>query len=509
MRDSLTTIEAGPAGPVERPLERLEIDLAGLAASIAAATCQWLLTLAEYDRRQGWQTWECKSCAHWLSWKCAMAMRTAREHVRVARALEHLPLIVEAFGQGRLSYCKVRALTRVANEHNEADLVDLAVAMTGTQLERTVAGLARVSGDERDEEQEAFEAIAARRVSVSDNHDGTHTIALVLPVADAALALEAIDAKLDAIIDDAATNGQTRREVIEHRGGRSAIRADAALELLTEPGEINGSSEPRPFDVTVVIDPRPLGPDRASSAEVDSSAEVGCVAEPSQTGSAEPLGGPQVQLRQDLPLAECRIGSQRIAPTTALRLCCDAIVSTAVDRAELAGLQGMKPDDEAMGTGHNRFAPSSLIDIGRRSRKLPRRLRRALEQRDQNCCQFPGCNATRRLHAHHVIWWRNGGRTALDNLVLLCHFHHRVIHEGRWTVRRSRPMDGFVFCRPDGAPVERHELPPAPFLLDQPPNHHLGSHWSGETLDYSLITSTCLHNETVTRAATTQNAPND
>src|SRR5260370_861736 len=62
------------------------------------------------------------SCAAWLSWKCQMSAGAAREHVRVARALRDLPVIRAEFGAGRLSYAKVRALTRIATPENEAGL---------------------------------------------------------------------------------------------------------------------------------------------------------------------------------------------------------------------------------------------------------------------------------------------------------------------------------------------------------------------------------------------------
>jgi hypothetical protein len=59
------------------------------------------------------------SCAQWLSWKCQMSSGTAREHVRVARALPGLPVIRARFAAARLSYAKVRALTRIATAQNE------------------------------------------------------------------------------------------------------------------------------------------------------------------------------------------------------------------------------------------------------------------------------------------------------------------------------------------------------------------------------------------------------
>ncbi len=96
--------DPGPPGPV--PLERLEAQICELAGHLAAATCRFLVLLGDFDARRGWASWEMNSCAEWLSWKCQMGSGTAREHVRVARALRDLPVIRAEFGAGRLSYAK-------------------------------------------------------------------------------------------------------------------------------------------------------------------------------------------------------------------------------------------------------------------------------------------------------------------------------------------------------------------------------------------------------------------
>ncbi len=69
------------------------------------------------------------------------------------------------------------------------------------------------------------------------------------------------------------------------------------------------------------------------------------------------------------------------------------------------------------------------IGAGRETRTINRRLRRALEHRDHGTCVVPGCGATRGLHAHHLIHWEDGGATELDNLVLVCPYHHRLHHK--------------------------------------------------------------------------------
>ncbi|MBW8826401.1 MAG: DUF222 domain-containing protein, partial [Acidobacteria bacterium] len=114
----------------DMPLERLEAEITTLAAHLAAGTCRWLLLVAEFDRRRGWESWECRSTAEWLSWKCGIAYRTARDQLRVAQALTGLPQLTAAFGRGEVSYSQVRAITRVATVETEGALVDLAKAST-------------------------------------------------------------------------------------------------------------------------------------------------------------------------------------------------------------------------------------------------------------------------------------------------------------------------------------------------------------------------------------------
>jgi hypothetical protein len=122
----------------DRRLEELEHEICELAAHLAAATCRWLLLVAEFDQRGGWADWGAKSCVQWLCWRCSIGPVAAREHVRVARRLLELPLVRGAFAAGELTYCKVRAITRVATPEIEQDLVDIARHAAGAQLEKLV-----------------------------------------------------------------------------------------------------------------------------------------------------------------------------------------------------------------------------------------------------------------------------------------------------------------------------------------------------------------------------------
>ena len=127
-----------------------------------------------------------------------------------------------------------------------------------------------------------------------------------------------------------------------------------------------------------------------------------------------------------------------------------------------------------------------------RTRSIPPAVRRALSSRDRGC-RFPGCPATHRLHGHHVTHWANGGETSLDNLILLCPTHHRLVHEGGFDVQRLD--DGaFRFTNPHGLTVRppRRQATSSPDTIIVQ-NESLGiaidcetatAHRHGERIDY-------------------------
>jgi uncharacterized protein DUF222/HNH endonuclease len=141
------------------------------------------------------------------------------------------------------------------------------------------------------------------------------------------------------------------------------------------------------------------------------------------------LGAPEADL------AGCELeGGPVIHPQTVKRLLCNGRVQTVVEDRN-----------------------GNVLGIGRMSRDPAPWMIRQVRYRDREC-RFPGCGARRFTEAHHIVWWRHGGRTDLDNLVLICSFHHRLVHEHGWSVRRE--SDGTVMWRrPDGA---RYEAGPSP-----------------------------------------------
>ena len=167
---------------------------------------------------------------------------------------------------------------------------------------------------------------------------------------------------------------------------------------------------------------------------------------------------------------ECELADGApIAPETARRLACDAAIVPLLERA------------------------GRPLSVGHKTRSVPPALRRALASRDRGC-RFPGCNNQHTVDAHHIEHWANGGATSLENLVQLCRHHHRLLHEGGYTVTKAGA--GFVFRRPDGRqlrPVPRKPRGCSHALRE---SNRRGDHpidpeatvtlWAGERFDLAL-----------------------
>ncbi|MGQ0465851.1 MAG: DUF222 domain-containing protein [Sporichthyaceae bacterium] len=433
---SAEAISVVTAAPVRhRSADYLELESLGdriveAAGHVAAATGVWLGMVAEFERRGGWSGTGIKSCAHWLTWRCGLGLHAAREHVRVARALEGLPLVRAELTAGRLSYSKVRAMTRVADSSNEEGLLNVALHSTGAQLEKTVAGFKRAH-----DFAAAKDRHARRRLSWRWDADGMLVISGRFSPEDGAAILAALE----------------------------SVRAEVAT---TDPEDERPARVGPEVDADSMVALAQHALEHAACAGGDAAAHV------------VNLHVELTELIENPELAEGRVeDGPSVAPETLRRLCCD---SAAVVVAH-----------------HRSGGTGTSLDIGRQSRVIPRRLRRALDLRDGGC-RFPGCGATRFLHRHHVLHWSRGGRTDLANLMSLCTFHHHAVHEGGFEVIADG-LGGFGFVRPDGTPLESFPLPVggdsamATQLHDATIDAWTATpRWYGEKLDLPYVVSVLL-----------------
>ena len=285
-----------PAAPVSTDI--LEQELTTLAAHLNAGNYRFLELLAEFDRRAGHVGWGIASCAHWLQWKCGIGLVAAREKVRVARALVQFPLISDAMRRGVLSYCKVRALTRIATKENEAFLVQLGETGTVSHVEKTVRLFRRTNRPE--ELAAANEQHADRGLRCYFDDTGTLVLEGRLDPVQGALVMKALQAA-----------GAALREA-EH----------ASREALAEP------------------------PDRPTAAHPARMADaMGLLCESFMAHGAQPLAAGDrhlvtVHIDESVLRDEAEEGRSHIEdgpslpPATVRRLCCDASLVAIVERAD-------------------------------------------------------------------------------------------------------------------------------------------------------------------------------
>jgi len=397
------------------PTERLEARICELAGHLTAATCRFLLLVADFDERKGWAAWEMPSCAAWLSWKCQIAPGTAREQVRTARALADLPVIRGEFAAARLSYAKVRALTRIAAPETEGDLAEMATPMTAGQLERFVRAHRRVTS------AEDGQARKERKLTWGWAGDHVLTFRGLLPPDDAAVLLQALRAARndvehphdqdDRARDDEADLGGQKPPPVRREHAEDL--ADALVEICAAylRGKIVSADNADVYQVIIHAG------SEAITAEDDVSAETSANPAPAPL----PVTHPAYALR-------CHFEDGGAVSPAALRLIgCNATVSTMLH--DLAG---------------------NVLDVGRRTRKPSAALRRAVRERDGCRCRFPGCES-RRTDAHHILYWSNGGETKLSNLISLCKAHHRIVHDKDIIIASSG--GGFTFHTAEGIPI--------------------------------------------------------
>jgi hypothetical protein len=456
---------ASPVEPFQVPLERVEAQICELAGHLAAATCRFLVLLADFDARRGWASWEMGSCAQWLSWKCQMSSGTAREHVRVARALRDLPVIRARFAAARLSYAKVRALTRIAAPATEAGLAELAGPMTGNQLERFARAHRQVTrADDAD-------ARVRRRLTWRLEEDGSLSGTFRLPPLQGAVLLKALRA---ACAEFAGQAGDLRGDVsaetpaapetpaADTRAVRTSSDMADGLVAVAESflaGKVAGADDAEVYQVVVHAGTDAL---TEPAAPADVSAETPAARARVPGDPADP--------------ARCHVeDGPAISVSTVQMIACTAALSwmTHGDRGEILAL------------GRRRRRPSSAI-------------RRAARERDGCRCRFPGCES-RRVDLHHIQHWASGGRTDLENLVSLCPYHHKLVHDRGYLIA-APPGGGFAFYRPDGTPL------PASPPLPEPGGGIDAAHdaditpdtiippWYGERLDLNHAIWACFAN---------------
>jgi len=207
-----------------RPIAELAAEICTLTGHINAANYRWLMLIAEFDRRKGWSDGATQSCAHWLNWKCGIALGAAREKVRVARALENLPKVAKAMESGRLSYSKAREITRVADASTEDYLLSIAEHGTASQVEKLVRAYRRCK--EVEELSREARQQESRSVSCQFDDDGSLIMKCRLPAEAGALVMKALQLALE---DVPAGTSEDRVPFVMRRADALALVAEGFI----------------------------------------------------------------------------------------------------------------------------------------------------------------------------------------------------------------------------------------------------------------------------------------
>lgn len=201
---------------------------------INVAQYRLLRLIREFDDRFGWAKWSFSNCSEWLAWRSGITLSAARERVRTAQALRGLPQIAAAFSDGRLSYSKVRALTRAADRHNEDLLLAYALTATATQVEERCRQMRNVEPRSTEQVRRNW---TRRTLSAWRNAErGTMTISLEVPLEAGEIVTQAIDRAIEA---GAAASGPEFEEASWHTQQADAFVAVARAYLE---GDSTGAS---------------------------------------------------------------------------------------------------------------------------------------------------------------------------------------------------------------------------------------------------------------------------
>jgi len=361
-------------------------EIAILCSRIYAAQARLLERIARFDEAGYAETLGFPSTAHWLNYQCGVGMNAARERVRVGRALQALPLLRTAFAAGKLSYSKVRALTRIAEPSTEGYLLEFATYGTAHHVERLVAQTRRVR--RLNDPESARRQQADRFVCVSYDDDGAMRLKGRFPAEQGELIKKALEYWLD------------REEEETVRSVENPPAETSAFEAVEShpPAETTEPIAARRADALAGMAETFLSHPEHAGGTADRYQVVVHV--------SVPAGNPPAETHPFSP-------GIRLPADTTRRIACDVSI--------------VPIKEDALG---------QPLSVGRKTRRIPPAIRRALTQRDGGC-RFPGCTHSRFVDGHHIKHWADGGATALDNLVLLCRFHHRLMHEGGFSCVKS------------------------------------------------------------------------
>jgi hypothetical protein len=349
--------------------------------------------------------------------RMGLSAREAKKQAELARGLDGMDDATDALADGRLGAEQAAALGRAARrgqlgspDQVQKQLLGDATRSTPEQLNDKIRR-AEQDADNDTLRRDENRAHARRRASCSRRDDGMWQLnALLDPVAGetVATAIRAFTTP-----DPPQTPIRDRRTPEQRTADGLIATAEAAI---SAGAPVAGGVRPH-ISIIVRPEPDPTGTTTQNAAD-----------RTSQRPDHDPVR-PADQPGPRGPTATTSSGAT-ISPDATQRLLCDARLTRIVMNAR-----------------------SQVLNVGRATRTWTPAQRTAITARDRHC-RGPGCDRPPDwCHIHHIRWWSNGGHTDLDNGILLCTRHHRLIHEGGWTLTLNPTTHHATFTAPNGTPT--------------------------------------------------------
>jgi hypothetical protein len=364
--------------PQERAWAAAEAESIAVMGTVNAAVARLVAAVRDLLEADGWQGWGIHSPEHWLCWKANVSRSRAAGLVRIARRVDELPACWALFESGRLGEDAMVRIARRVPADRDADVAALAPELLISQLDRLLRSLPDLPDPHAPPARSP-----ERTLQLSSGRDGWLRGRFCLPPDEGAVVQNGLAASRDAELRD-------RHDL----DPEAEVHPDAAIDPY--------DAEARARQVAWAD-----GLVRMAAAATDA-----LDADLRRTGNAGDRH--QVVVHCDIdPDGRLGPGQLELGPTVpdavTRYLACDARVLVAAHRA--GRLVGLQPTD----------------------RRPNRATRRYLARRDQGC-RHPLCHQRRWLHAHHLVFWDDGGLTVPANLVLLCPRHHRALHQGELSI---------------------------------------------------------------------------
>jgi len=372
--------------------------LKSLSRDMTSQHADLLALLVRFDDLQGWKTSGARHCAAWMNLEIGISLQLSWEYLRVGRKLQLLPTLNALFRVGKLSWSKVRLISRVADQDSEPLLCHAALDASVSDVKRICEAYrwgedGNSDNNSQDENDRALQQWDSRSLTWNNTGNGSTLIQLVVPPEIAQAFLNSIEHSMNQLDTTDSKLSNADYTMSQRRADAAVLMAEASLQSA---GKAVATADR--YQVIVSVDAADL-PAAQSGHRTASHKVVNPSSCPATNNTNIPTKRPMLN------------GAGSIAHETVRRITCDCSLSI------------------------HKTIKGEPVDIGRKSRVWPTAMERAIKERDKHCV-WPGCTQSRHLHIHHIKHWADGGATSVSNGVCLCSHHHTLVHEGGYTIQR-------------------------------------------------------------------------